>query len=484
MPPETSFRSDGAIRTERGALARACPEKPPALAGRVITLLLEDGVLAGVGFGERAGCVLVVLAEAAFDHLVLQEVFEVLDPTPRTPVELPHEVVAAQGALELLHGVLGPDLVHPAPEAAPGLFSDPPPPGRTTRNVRPRQLEEHVHVGEHVLAAGEVGVPDETPDRRVGPGVASRGVAHRPHVVGDEVGDGVYVVLRVGEALHRPARYGRPHVLVAVEVDLPGDSAPCATLALPLLGALPRALRPAVGAAVLVDQRSRLPDVVEESRLAQDRIGLDAGDHDQGVLEDVLVVELGLLLHVGSLHELGHNVGHEPQTNQRPQTRRHVLGDQYLLELLPYALGGDALQPASVVTDRPFQILRHCERLLRLRQSRLEADGAQHSQGVLAHSFERVADGPDHTLLQIFASLEGVYDLTRERVGSDGIDREVPACQILLQVISEAYLGVPAPLGILVGPVGGDLNLVLSYGGRYGPEALPHRPQVLGMRPQ
>src|SRR3954447_5677588 len=77
-------------------------------------LLLEDGVLTGVGFGELAGFVLVEFAEAAFDHLVLEVVFEDLDPTPRTPLELLHEVVAAQGALELLHSVLGPDLVHPA----------------------------------------------------------------------------------------------------------------------------------------------------------------------------------------------------------------------------------------------------------------------------------------------------------------------------------------------------------------------------------
>src|SRR5215217_2580739 len=43
---------------------------------------------------------------------------------------------------------------------------------------------------------------------------------------------------------------------------------------------------------------------------------------------------------------------------------------------------------------------------------------------------------------------------------------------------------MPAPPGVLVGPVSRNLNLILSYPGRYGPVALPHRPEILGMGPQ
>src|SRR5918997_4242920 len=96
--------------------------------------LLEDGLLSGVGFGELAGSLCVVLAEASLYHLVLQVVFEHLDPTPRTPVELAHEIVTAQGALELLHGVLRPDLVDPAFEALPGGHSDLTAPRRAPRD--------------------------------------------------------------------------------------------------------------------------------------------------------------------------------------------------------------------------------------------------------------------------------------------------------------------------------------------------------------
>ncbi len=97
---------------------------------------------------------------------------------------------------------------------------------------------------------------------------------------------------------------------------------------------------------MLVDERPRLAYVVEEGGLAQDgevplaHVGIvsDALDDYQGVLEDVLVVELGLLLDVHRLHELGHDVGHEPEAHERPQAPRDVLREQDLLELVPDAL--------------------------------------------------------------------------------------------------------------------------------------------------
>src|SRR5215203_5238167 len=88
-----------------------------------IALLLEEVVFAGVGLGELAGLLLVVLAEATLYDLVPEVVFEDLDPTSRPAPELPHEVVAIQRALEPLYGVLGPDLIHPFLEAAPGLLA-------------------------------------------------------------------------------------------------------------------------------------------------------------------------------------------------------------------------------------------------------------------------------------------------------------------------------------------------------------------------
>src|SRR5215217_1502130 len=160
-----------------------------------IALLLEEVVFAGVGLGELAGLLLVVLAEATLYDLVPEVVFEDLDPTSRPAPELPHEVVAIQRALEPLYGVLGPDLTHPFLEAAPGLLGDAPPPRGAPGDVRPGELQEHVHVDERPVATREVRVPDKAPDRGVAPRVAAHGVPVRAHVVGDEVGDGVYVVL-------------------------------------------------------------------------------------------------------------------------------------------------------------------------------------------------------------------------------------------------------------------------------------------------
>src|SRR5215212_1280658 len=365
-PPRSDFFTQPLISTtRRSSSSRWAASQSVVTRGSLFSILrLQDVVFPHVFLGQSARFVLVVLAEASFDDLVLQVVFETLDPTSRPQAELLHQVVAIEGALQLLHGVLGPNLVHPATEAAPGLLGDTPPPRGAPRDICPGQPEEHVDVGEFPVAAREVRIPDKAPHGGIAPGVAARGVPVRAHVVGDQVGDGVYVVFRVGEASHRPSRYGRPDVLVTVEVDPLGYGTPPADLTLSLPCALANTLRPAVGAAVLVDERPRLTDVVEESRLAQNGVGLDAGDHDQGVLEDVFVVELGLLLDVDGLHKLGHHVGHEPETHQRPQTGRHVPGEQDLLELLPLALGGDALEPVGVVTDRRFEVGRYRERFL------------------------------------------------------------------------------------------------------------------------
>src|SRR5918999_3090178 len=314
------------MSTTRRSGSRGCSASQSVVTSgsRDMILLLEYIVFAGVGFGELAGLLFIVLAEAALDDLALEVVFERFDPAPRPPAELAHELVAVERALEPLYGVLGPHLIHALLEAAPGLLGDAPPPRGAPGYVRPGEPEEHVHVGELSIPAREVRIPDKAPDGRVAPGVAGRGVPVRAHVVGDEVGDGVHVVPRVGQAPHRPARYGGAHVLVAVEVDLLGDGPAAAALALAFVGLLPRALGAAVGAAVLVGEGAWLADVVEKGRLAQDGVRLDAPYHEQGVLEDVLVVELGLLLDVHRLHELRHDVGHEVEAHEGSQARRGV----------------------------------------------------------------------------------------------------------------------------------------------------------------
>src|ERR687898_828342 len=143
------------MSTTRTSLSCRWPASQPVVTrgSKFCISLLENALLAGVGFGEFVGSVPVVFAQASFYHLVLQVVFEDLDPTPWTPVELPHEVVAAQGALQLLHGILGPYLVYPILEALPGSHGDLTTARRAPRDVRPGQLEEHVHVGQHVLVA-------------------------------------------------------------------------------------------------------------------------------------------------------------------------------------------------------------------------------------------------------------------------------------------------------------------------------------------
>src|SRR5918997_3659353 len=134
--------------TRRSSSPRRAASQSVVTRGSFSILLLQNVVVPNVLVGQSAGFVPVVFAESSFDHLVLQVVFEALDPTPWPQAELPHEVVAAKGALQLLHGVLGPHLLDPTLQAAPGLLGDTPPPRRTPRDIGPGELEEHVDVGE------------------------------------------------------------------------------------------------------------------------------------------------------------------------------------------------------------------------------------------------------------------------------------------------------------------------------------------------
>jgi hypothetical protein len=116
-----------------------------------------------IGFSEVSGLFGIVLAQAAFYHLVFEVGFLRFDPGSRRTAEHLYEIVPVERALARLHGVLRPDLIHPAFQAAPGLLGDAPPPRGAPRDVRPGELEEHVHVRELPVSAGEVCIPDRVP---------------------------------------------------------------------------------------------------------------------------------------------------------------------------------------------------------------------------------------------------------------------------------------------------------------------------------
>src|SRR5918997_4800949 len=129
----------------RGSWSVGISSTPSMLVGRetrsgfsrVLPPAPEQAMFEGVGLGEGAGAFLVLLAEAAFDDLVLEVVFEDPDPGPRVPAELAHELVAVERALEPLDRVLGANLLHALPEAAPGLLGDAPAPRGAPRDIGP-----------------------------------------------------------------------------------------------------------------------------------------------------------------------------------------------------------------------------------------------------------------------------------------------------------------------------------------------------------
>src|SRR5215203_2688796 len=201
------------------------------------------------------------------------------------------------------------------------------------------------------------------------------------------------------------------------------------------------------------------------------------------MLEDVLMVELGLLLDVHRLHEFRHDVQHQPETHKRTQAPGHGLGRQYLLELLSYTLGADARKPVGVLPDRRLEIRRYRERLLRSSKRRLKAHRPQHPQGIVAHPVQRFAYGSDYAELQIPPPVKGILYLPDPRVGRDSVDREVPPTYVVYEALSEPHLRVAASLRIKVAPVRRDLDLVGTNPSPDRPEPLPYRPQILCLWP-
>src|SRR3712207_2294702 len=138
----------------------------------------------------------------------------------------------------------------------------------------------------------------------------------------------------------------------------------------------------------------------------------------------------------------------------------------------------------SIVLDRLLEIRRHGEGLSGCRERSLEAYSSQHPQRVVAHPVQRVSDRPDHAGLEILPPAERVEDLASKRVRRDGIYREVPTRQVILQALPEPYFRMPATLRIQVAPIRRDLDSVAADLGPDRPEPLADRPQVLRGGPQ
>ena len=223
-----------------------------------------------------------------------------------------------------------------------------------------------------------------------------------------------------------------------------------------------------VAAAVIVlAPAGRLADVVKERRPPQrlrrhaPAVLLDARADAGRVLEDIVRVIGGPLVEARHGDEVRQGARHHLElVAERPG---HVARAHDAVELDSHALAGDVVEPRRAGHER---LLRGG--LDREAQAAGKAHRPERPQGVLAKAAAGVTDSADESPREVFSPAVRVEKPALGMPGH-GVDREVPACQVLADVGHEADLVGMAEVG--VGPlhaVGRDLDGLVSDHGRHG----------------
>ena len=151
--------------------------------------------------------------------------------------------------------------------------------------------------------------------------------------------------------------------------------------------------------------------------------------------------------------ELGEELGGEPGAHDEPQRdRRHLDGDD-LVELVADALGRDDLEARCELARRGRERLVGDQL-----EAREEPRGAQHPQRVVAEGDLGVEGGGEPVLGEVRHAPERVDEPQGRQVQRHGVDREVAARQVHLDVVAEGDRGLARVGSVDLGAVGGDLE--------------------------
>ncbi|KFC52602.1 hypothetical protein GY12_03525 [Micrococcus luteus] len=239
------------------------------------------------------------------------------------------------------------------------------------------------------------------------------------------------------------------------------------------------------GPALLEAARGRLADVVQQRRQAQHGVGgrrrvlalqLDGLlQHRQGVGVDVLVAVVLVRLELQG-RQLGQDVVGQAGAHEQVEPGARVRSADELDELLADAFGGDDRDPLGHCGHGLLHLGGHGEAELRG-----EAGGAHHAQRVIGEGVLGGAGGAQHAGVQVPHAAEGVHELEGGQAQGHGVDGEVAAQQVVLEAVAEGHLRLAAGRVVLLGPIGGDLELPAGLAEADGPEPPPHVPR--GVRP-
>ncbi len=302
------------------------------------------------------------------------------------------------------------------------------------------------------------GVAHVAAHRGVGP--ARLAVSVEAHVQLHEACDALDGLVVEAQGLHPPACDLGAHHLVMAEADRPGG---------------------------LEAPGGRLADVVHQGREAQREVRGGNGAvrarlllrglfHDrEGVLVDILVVVRRVRLELQGGH-LGQHDLREPRLHHQLDAAARLGAADQLHELLAHALRRDDLQPRRHRRHGLPHGLHHVQA-----QLGREPCGAHHAQGVVREGVLRGAGRPQHPRGQVLDAAERVHELHVRQTQGHGVDREVPAAQVLREVVPESHRGLARVRVVVLRAVGGDLQLHPGLAHADGPELPANLP--VGVRP-
>ena len=260
----------------------------------------------------------------------------------------------------------------------------------------------------------------------------------------DQLAHRVHVIVGVAQGLHALAGHAGAHHLVVVERHPAVDEGP----------------------------RPGLADVVEQGGQPQEAVRGRLVHHGQGVGQHVLVAVDGVLLE-GQAWQLGQELLGQAGADHEPQGHRRHRHHHDLVELVADPLGRHDGQAPVTGPHGVDQSLVGLEA-----EPGREPGRPQHAQGVVGKGDLRIQRRPQPPGGQVGQAAEGVDQLEVGKTQGHGVDGEVPADEVVLDAVAEGHLGL-AGVGVVgLGPVGGDLVLLVPPLAGDGAEPLalgPHR---------
>lgn len=166
-----------------------------------------------------------------------------------------------------------------------------------------------------------------------------------------------------------------------------------------------------------------------------------------------VLVAVVLVAFEGERRQLGQHAFGESRLDEQPDAAARRPREQQLRQLVAHSLGRDAVDLGREVghgllgrgLDREPELGR-------------EACGTEHPQRIVAERLLGSRRGAQHPGHEVLHAARRVDELELRQAQREGVDREVPACEVVFEARAEHDLGLARCAVVRIGAVGRDLD--------------------------